>query len=141
MGPTHLADTAYLIDTNIAIYFLDGVLPDHTLPFVLAVMDAGPRLSVATQIELVGRFPNPEKRRLVEAFVSRSTLFPLTAVIVQQTIAIKQTHKIKLGDAIIAATALVHNLTLVTRNVSDFQAIAGLIVVNPFAPTGTPGHP
>jgi predicted nucleic acid-binding protein len=133
MGPTDLVDTAYLIDTNIAIYFLDGLLPDPTLPFVLAIIDARPNLSVATHIELLGfRFPNPEKRRVVEAFVSQSSVFPLSEIIVQQTIAIKQTHKIKLGDAIIAATALVHNLTLVTRNVSDFQSIAGLTVENPF---------
>jgi predicted nucleic acid-binding protein len=136
MGPTYLVNTTYLIDTNIAIYFLDGLLPDYTLPFVEQVMEAGPNLSVATHIEVLGfRFPNPEKRRVVEAFVSQSMVFPLTDDIVHQTIAIKQTHKIKLGDAIIAATALVHNLTLVTRNVSDFQTIAGLTVVNPFPPT------
>jgi predicted nucleic acid-binding protein len=34
-------------------------------------------------------------------------------------------------DAVIAATALQHNLSLVSRNVSDF-AIAGLAVVNPW---------
>jgi predicted nucleic acid-binding protein len=37
-----------------------------------------------------------------------------------------------LGDAIIAATALVHGLTLVTRNVDDFKHIAGLELENPF---------
>jgi len=36
-------------------------------------------------------------------------------------------------DGLIAATARVHNLTLVTRNVSDF-AEAGVDVVNPWAP-------
>jgi toxin FitB len=34
-------------------------------------------------------------------------------------------------DAMIAATALVHNLTVVTRNVRDFERL-GLTVVNPF---------
>jgi toxin FitB len=34
-------------------------------------------------------------------------------------------------DAVIAATAFQHNLSLVSRNVSDF-AIAGLAVVNPW---------
>jgi predicted nucleic acid-binding protein len=136
MGPTYVVNTAYLIDTNIAIYLLDGLLPDYALPFVQQVMDVGPNLSVATHIEVLGfRFPNPEKRRIVEAFVNLSTIFPLTDVIVAQTIAIKQTHKIKLGDALIAATALVHNLTLVTRNTKDFISIAGLTVVNPFQPT------
>jgi hypothetical protein len=39
----------------------------------------------------------------------------------------------RLGDAIIAATALVHDLPLVTRNVDDFQHIAELEVNNRFA--------
>jgi len=39
---------------------------------------------------------------------------------------------IKLADAVIAATAVVHNLKLATRNVGDFKGIEGLRVVNPF---------
>ena len=38
-----------------------------------------------------------------------------------------------LADAIIAATALVHDLPLVTRNEEDFKHVTGLRVVNPFA--------
>ena len=41
-------------------------------------------------------------------------------------------HTIKLPDAIIAATALVYDLTLISRNVSDFKNIEGLKVLNPF---------
>jgi predicted nucleic acid-binding protein len=37
-----------------------------------------------------------------------------------------------LGDALVAGTALVHELTLVTRNVDDFQWIQGLSLLNPF---------
>lgn len=35
-------------------------------------------------------------------------------------------------DALIAATALVHDLTLVTRNSKDFESIDGLCILNPF---------
>jgi len=40
-------------------------------------------------------------------------------------------YKIKLPDAIIAATAIVYDLILVTRNISDFKNIDGLHVVDP----------
>jgi hypothetical protein len=37
-----------------------------------------------------------------------------------------------LGDALIAGTALAHGLTLVTRNLEDFEGISGLSLLNPF---------
>ena len=37
------------------------------------------------------------------------------------------------GDGLIAATALVHDLTLVTRSVDDYQGV-GVRLVNPFSP-------
>lgn len=43
--------------------------------------------------------------------------------------------KMKLGDAIIAATALAYKIPLVTRNVDDFKHIVGLDLINPFAIT------
>jgi len=42
-------------------------------------------------------------------------------------------RKLKLGDALIAATALVHDLELVTHNLADFSWITGLRVVDPMA--------
>jgi predicted nucleic acid-binding protein len=38
----------------------------------------------------------------------------------------------KLPDCIIAATALVHGLTLITANKRDFSNIPGLTIINPF---------
>lgn len=35
-------------------------------------------------------------------------------------------------DSLIAATAIVHNMTVVTRNTKDFENIEGLSVLNPF---------
>jgi predicted nucleic acid-binding protein len=36
------------------------------------------------------------------------------------------------GDAIIAATAIVNKLTIITRNIKDFEKIEGLEVINPY---------
>jgi predicted nucleic acid-binding protein len=41
-------------------------------------------------------------------------------------------RRMTLGDAIIAATALVYGRTLVTRNIEDFRWIAELTLINPF---------
>lgn len=41
-----------------------------------------------------------------------------------------------LEDALIAATALVHGLTVVTRNVDDFEPF-GVPLINPFVRSGT----
>ncbi len=40
-------------------------------------------------------------------------------------------------DALIAATAMVHNMTVVTRNVADFEA-TGVTLLNPWDSAGTP---
>ena len=52
--------------------------------------------------------------------------------IIETTISIRQKHKIKLPDAIIAATAIVYGLTIATRNISDFKNIEGLNCINPW---------
>ena len=45
---------------------------------------------------------------------------------------IRKKYNLKLPDAIIAASAIVYNLILISRNVNDFINIAGLEVVNPW---------
>ncbi|HAL83190.1 MAG TPA: hypothetical protein DCO83_13965 [Mucilaginibacter sp.] len=47
------------------------------------------------------------------------------------TIELRKKYKIKLPDALIAATALHYRLILITRNISDFNKIAGLKIINP----------
>jgi len=49
-----------------------------------------------------------------------------------KTAEIRKQHSIKLPDAIIAATAVIYGLILVTRNTKDFVNIDGLQVVNPW---------
>jgi predicted nucleic acid-binding protein len=51
---------------------------------------------------------------------------------VQHTLRLRQQSRIRLPDALIAATALYFGLPLVTRNTQDFRAIEGLIILNPF---------
>jgi len=64
-------------------------------------------------------------------FIEASNVFLLTEPIVLKTIEIRKESKIKLPDAIIAATALVHQLPLVSRNTGDFKNVPGLVIINP----------
>jgi predicted nucleic acid-binding protein len=125
MGP------GFLSDTNIVIAALDNQLPPAGVAFIKPLP---PDISIITQIELLGWYgAAPEKLAPLANFVNKATIYPLTTAIATQAIALRQSHKIKTPDAIIAATALVHDLTLITRNIADFQQIPGLQLINPFA--------
>lgn len=118
----------FLIDTNVIIDFSVMRLPLKGTEFLLKVIRSGSAISVITEMELLG-FSNVPRE--MDEFVETSTIFQLDQRVVRQTVAIRKKQKIKLPDAIIAATALVHGLTLITRNTKDFQKVKGLEVVNP----------
>jgi predicted nucleic acid-binding protein len=84
-------------------------------------------------IELLGFNQSESDDRQARLLLSSLRELELTSAIAEQTIQIRKTRKLKLPDAAIAATAIVHNLTIITRNMSDFDAIAGLNYINPFA--------
>jgi predicted nucleic acid-binding protein len=61
----------------------------------------------------------------------RRLLAPFTGLLVDRAVAeragrIRRDRGTRIADALIAATALEHNLVLVTRNARDFQEIPGL---------------
>ena len=87
-------------------------------------------ISVITRIELLTKTEPAAEYAMMQIFVQSVAVLPLGEPVTQQTIRLRQQHRIKLPDAIIAATALVHGLALLTRNVSDFQALDGLVVLN-----------
>jgi len=122
-----------LLDTNIFIYLTKGNLDENSLLKLREATKSGFNLSVISKIELLGyTFPSPDEKTKTEDFVKSSTIFALTDEVVDKTIELRKTHKIKLPDAIIAATAIVFDLTLISRNDKDFAAIPDLKYLNPF---------
>jgi hypothetical protein len=124
--------TKYLIGTNAVIEFLSGAVPESGSKWLQDIVDEDlHHLSVINQIELLGFNGSPTEMQTLEEFINVSTVLPLSDVVVQKTIDLRKNHTIKLPDAIIAATSLTYQLTLVTRNTIDFQKIEGLDCVNP----------
>lgn len=122
----------YLIDTNVVIDYTSNLLPVKGETFVENIFNTGFNISVVVQIESLGYNGDPAKMLLLERFLATANIYPVASVIAQQTILLKKAGKIKLGDAIIAATALVHDLILVSRNIDDFKNIPGLQVIDPW---------
>lgn len=124
----------FLIDTNIIIYFLDDQIPDNQLTKILTIFEQSFNISTITYIEVLGwQLLISDKRKETESFLSNANIIFVDNLIQDKTVDIKTVKKIKTPDAIIGATAIVHNLTLVTRNESDFNHLSELKIYNPFA--------
>jgi predicted nucleic acid-binding protein len=124
--------TGYLLDSNVIIGYLAGEIPAPGMATLSGIVDAVPHISVIAQIEVLRFNDTPENEKVLADFIDTSVIHPLDNTVVQRTIALCKQNKIKLPDAIIAATALIENFTLVTRNVDDFKNISGLNVLNPW---------
>jgi len=126
--------SGFLLDTNIVIYFLDAKLPVSARDYVQAALESDMAcISVISKMELLGwNFSSQEDEQKARQFIKDIYVLDLTDEIVEKTIELrKQWPKTKLPDAIIAATALIHNLSLLSINNPDFSKISGLNFVNP----------
>jgi predicted nucleic acid-binding protein len=86
---------------------------------------------VITKIEVLG-FNAPEQHyTILSDFINDAIVFDLSNNVVEASIVIRKKYKTKLPDAIIAATALVYDLIVISRNISDFKNIDGLKVIDP----------
>lgn len=122
-----------LLDTNILIY---SAKPggEHLRPWL---EDAGAMVSIVSRIEALG-FPRITVEEDVALVAALDSLIEagLTDAVAKRAITLRQERKMGLADAIIAGTALVHDLPLVTRNVDDFKHVPGLTLIDPFTNKG-----
>ncbi|MCF2496428.1 MULTISPECIES: type II toxin-antitoxin system VapC family toxin [Dyadobacter] len=119
----------YLIDTNAVSHYLSAMLTQPGIDFMDDVINATPNLSVISQIELLSW--KTLKSSQISDFINDSLIFNITPEVVAICVSIRKSRKIKTPDAIIAATAIANNLTLVTDNEKDFEHITKLKVINP----------
>lgn len=126
-----MGQPGYLIDSNVVIDYLGQKLPASGMSFMNNIIDALPQISVITKIEVLGFNASDEHIQLLKNFINDVTVLDLTPLIVDETITFRKNFKIKIPDAIIAATALTNNLTLLTRKTNDFINISELKVIDP----------
>lgn len=100
------------IDTNIVLYLLNG---EKTIAQLLDGKSI--YISFVTELELLGyKNLDDEQKSIIENFLSDITIIDIDAQIKSIVISLKNKYAIKLPDAIIAATALKQNLTLLTAD-------------------------
>ena len=126
----------YIWDTNTAIYYLQQQFPPNAEKFMDGILrESQPSISSITEIELLcWKTPDQKDLDTLNSFINDAIVIELERAIKLKTAEIRKLHKIKLPDAIIAATAVVYGYTLLSRNVYDFKNIEGLKLVNPWEP-------
>lgn len=119
----------YLIDSNAIIDFFKGDLPHkgHKL-----LQNTEPIISIITRIEIFSsnQIPASDIPKLYD-FIRKATIYTIDEGIALKAIDLRIKHKMKLPDAVIAATALYYRVDLITRNTSDFKNVKGLKLIDP----------
>ena len=130
----------YLIDSDWVIDLLDDV------PAALELLDRlaseGIAMSVITYMEAYqGTERNPDPREAqarLQALAAEVPVLPISLAVAEQYARLRETLqrqnrrvRARALDLLIAATALEHSLTLVTRNTADYDDIPGLRLYQP----------
>lgn len=117
MGP----EIVYLIDTNIIIYYLEG---EQAAISFLSTHRGQLAISSITWMEVLSYPFSEDEEQVVRAFLQEFRLIEISCPVMELSVEVRRTKKMKLPDAIIAASAVHYDLTLVTRNIKDFKGTA-----------------
>ncbi|MCY7273301.1 MAG: type II toxin-antitoxin system VapC family toxin [Phormidesmis sp. CAN_BIN44] len=128
----------YLLDTCVISDFIKGESGTQTR--LKQTPPADIAISVLTVMELrYGLLLNPQRAQKVEpaiaSFLASVTILPFNTAESQQSAQIRailkaQGQPIGAYDLLIAATALQHNLLMVTANQREFERVPGLQIEN-----------
>lgn len=99
-----------VLDTNIVLYHLGDALAE-SLP------DGPYAVSIISEMELLS-YPSltTDEERRIRELLARVDVVELSANVRAAAIQIRRVHRLKLPDAIIAGTALAHDLELLTND-------------------------
>ena len=130
-GTTH---TNGVVDTDILIDATKRY-EDATI-FLLRQQVVGIQISIISAIELVVGCRDKVELTQTQKFLQDCTVLPVTAtssqIAYQLVESLYLSHGLIMADALIAATALEHDLTLYTRNTRHFRMIPELKINQPY---------
>jgi len=117
-----------LIDSNILIYAAQPQYPD--LKELLLSNNAA--VSNISRLEVLSwpKITNDEVD-FFNAIFSVIRIMEVDNEVINEAIIIRKNKMMKVGDAIIGATALLYSFELITRNVEDFKHLTSIIITNP----------
>lgn len=123
----------YIIDTNAVIDYVGDKLPLTAALEMDKLIDDELNTSIVIKIEVLGFNGVPTEMQKRKDFLTLANTFYVDDRVTDKAIFLRKFYKkLQLGDAIIAATALVHGFTVVSRNTKDFENIEGLNCLNPY---------
>ena len=122
-----------LIDSNIFIYYFNGETKVKPIIDKIRNKEIIGHYSTISYIEILC-YPvlTKSEENKIKHFLHGLVHVDLEDNIVEKAIKLRKKYKVKLPDAIIAASAIVKKLQLVTRNVKDFENINELDIWSPF---------
>jgi predicted nucleic acid-binding protein len=119
-----------IVDSNVVIY----AIMDENRTLQRFLTKRQPSVSAITYVEVLGyHLLTDRQKHILRGLFADMDILPLDDVVLEAAVALRQQRQMGLGDALIAATALVHRRTLVTRNTADFAWVNGLQLLDPFA--------
>ena len=122
----------YLADSNAIIDYVGNKMPDKALAILDDYFNDNLTISIISKMEVLGYNGNANELKRLADFIGLANIIFVNDTVAGKTIALRKAYKIKLPDAIIAATALIYNLTIITRNIADFKNIDGLGCIDPY---------
>ena len=116
-----------LLDSNIII--IASKLAQIKLLSYLRNNEKDLQVSIVSQIEVLGYHQLKQvEKTFLENFFNAISVIPLNDLVAAKAIELRQRKPISLADSIIAATALIYDLTIFTENVKDYAGVKGLKV-------------
>lgn len=122
----------YLWDTNTVIYYLRKSFTHTEQELMNNIISSNqPAISSITEIELLcWKTASADDMVILNNFISDSVIFELDVEIKLKTIEIRKTYNLKVPDAIIAATAILNDLILISNDRRGFSKISSLKLLN-----------